>query len=136
MKSVKVLLKFAVNETDKPVTWLLATKYGLRFSILQADIRSDHGGKLIMDLTGEPENIEQALKFAESENVGVTVLSRTVVWDDGTCVRCGACTAVCTSKALTLDPETADLIFDNEKCIVCEMCTKACPTGSLKVDLI
>ena len=136
MQSVKVLFKYAVNETDKPVIWLLATKFGLRFSILQADIKSDRGGKLIMDLSGEPENIQKALQFAENENVGVTILSRTVVWDDKACVRCGACTAVCTPKALSIDPESAELIFDNEKCIVCEMCTHACPTGAMKVDLI
>ena len=135
MKSVKVLLKFPVAETGKPITWMFATEYGLRFSILQADIKSDRGGKLIMDLQGEPDNIEKALEFARKESVEVSVLSRTVYWDDSTCVRCGACTAVCTSKALRLDPVTAELTFDNEKCIVCEMCTHACPTGAMKVDL-
>ncbi len=135
MKSVKVLLRFPVSETGKPVTWMFATEYGLRFSILQADIRSDRGGKLIMDLTGEPENIEKALQFARDENVGVSILSRTVYWDDKTCVHCGACTAVCTTKALSIDPVTAELVFHNDKCTVCEMCTHACPTGAMKVDL-
>ena len=134
MKSVKVLLKFAVDEVKKPITWTFATEYGLRFSILGADVRAT-GGRLIMDLSGEEEAIEQALDFARGENVSVTVLSRSVVWDNARCVHCGACTAVCPSKALHLDPASAELCFDNERCVVCEMCTHACPTGALQVNL-
>lgn len=135
MKSVKVLLKFAVGEVDKPLTWTFAKEYNIRFSILQADIRSGQGGRLIMDLNGRQEDIENALAFARSQNVGVTVLSRSVRWDEDVCVHCGACTAVCNRKALTLDPATAELRFDNERCTVCEMCIHACPTGAMHVAL-
>ncbi len=136
MKSVKVLLKFPSGQADMPVAWKFATEYGLEFSILQADIRPDRGGRCIMDITGEPENIEDALYYCRHANVQVTVLSRTMVWDDECCVHCGACTAVCSKKALSLDKETAELRFDNSKCIVCEMCIPACPTGAMRVDLM
>lgn len=132
--SVKVLLKFPVHDTDKPVAWTFATKYNLRFSILQSDIRAGRGGQLIMDLHGEEKDIEAALAFARAENVAASVLSRTVRWDDEVCVHCGACTAVCISGALSLDPVTAELTFDNGKCVACEMCTHACPTGAMHVD--
>jgi len=136
MRSVKVLLKFPVDEASKPVAWVFATEYGLKFSILHADIRAGRGGRIIMDLSGEEENIARAMEYARSENIEVKVLSRMVLWEDGVCVHCGACTAVCTAKALSLDPVTAELKFDNEKCVACEMCTHACPTGAMHVDLV
>lgn len=134
MKSAKVLLKFPVHETEKPIAWLFATRYNLKFSILQSDIKAGRGGQLIMDIEGEEKDIESALAFARGENVKTVILSRTVCWDDDVCVRCGACTAVCVSGALSLDPETAELRFDNGKCLACEMCTHACPTGAMRVD--
>lgn len=135
MKSIKVLLKFPIGEADKPVTWLFATKYGLRFSILQADVQPGRKGRLIMDLSGDEESLSAALDFAKSENISVTVLSKSVEWDDTLCVHCGSCTAACPSKALTIDPVTAELCFDNEACVVCELCTHVCTTGALKVAL-
>ena len=136
MKQVKIMLKFLVHETSKPIAWLFATEYGLEFSILQADIRAGRGGRIIMDITGEEENINRAVAFARGENVEVKFLSRVVCWENNVCVHCGACTAVCTSKALSLDPETAELRFDNGKCLACGMCTQACPTGAMHVDFI
>lgn len=136
MKQVKIMLKFPVHETSKPIAWLFATEYGLEFSILQADIRAGQGGRIIMDLCGDEENIARAMEYARSENVEVKMINRMVLWEDDVCVHCGSCTAVCTQKALTLDRETAELKFDNEKCVACEMCTRACPTGAMHVDFI
>ena len=135
MKSVKVMLKFPAGQTDMPVAWKFATEYGLEFSILQADISPDKGGRMVLDVTGEKENIEQAMAFTEGEGISVRILSRAIHWDDQVCVHCGACTAVCTHKALTLDKVTAEMTFDNEWCVGCEMCVRACPTGSISVQL-
>ena len=135
VKSVKVRLKFQTSETDKPFVHLFATRFNLVFSILQADIIPGKGGRMIMDLSGEAEDIDKALEYASENGVKVKILSKAIVWNEQTCVHCGACTAVCMNKALTLDPVTAELKFDNEKCVVCEMCTIACPTGAIKVDI-
>ncbi len=133
--SVKIRLGFHPGDTEKPFVHLLATRYGLVFSILQADISPDKGGRMVLDLSGEEKAIEDALKFTLEQGVDVRILSRVVRWDDKVCVHCGSCTAVCRSRALQLDPETAMLSFHNERCVVCEMCVKACPTGALKVEL-
>ena len=136
MKKAKIMLKFPEHETSKPIAWLFATEYGLRFSILQADIRAGRGGRIIMDISGEEDDITRAVAFARQENVEVQFLSRVVRWENDVCVHCGACTAVCTSKALTLDKETCELNFDNSKCLACEMCTQACPTGAMHVEFM
>ncbi len=134
MKELKVRVKFSPESADMPLAWYLATKFGIRFSILQAELRAGQGGRMIMDLSGEPEDLNNALAFARDEGIDVKVLHRSVSWDNDVCVHCGACTAVCTRKALTLDPVTAELAFNNARCVACEMCTRACPTGAMHVD--
>jgi len=136
MKTIKVLLHFSAEDADKPIAWHFAHDYNLMFSIFQADVRSGRGGRMIMDISGEPEDIEKALEFARSENVAVNILSKAIVWNDDKCVHCGACTAVCIRRALHLDPVTAELSFNNAECVVCEMCINACPTGAIREDFI
>ena len=134
-KSVKIRFLFHPVDSERPFIHLLATRFGLTFSILQADIRPDKGGRMVLDLSGDEKAIEEALKFSEEQGVEVQILSRVVRWDDAVCVHCGSCTAVCRTRALTLDPETAMLSFDNARCVVCAMCVQVCPTGALKVEL-
>lgn len=133
--SVKILMKFRPGDTEKPFVHLFATQFGLVFSILQADISPDRGGRMVLDLSGEREGIDKALAFAAAQGVTVKVLSRAVHWDEDACVHCGACTAVCVQKALSLDRDSWTLSFDNARCVVCEMCVKACPCGALRVEL-
>jgi len=132
---VKIRLIFSHGDVNRPFVHHYVTRFGLTFSILQADITPDIGGRMVLDLMGEEENIEKALKYTIEQGVDVQVLSRVVRWDDKVCVHCGSCTAVCRARALTLSPDTALLSFDNEKCVVCEMCVSACPTGALTVAL-
>ena len=134
-KSVKIQLSFHPVDTEKPLVHTFAARFGLMFSILQADISPDKGGRLVLDLSGEESAIEKALQYAAGQGVDVRVLSRVVHWDDKGCVHCGSCTAVCRSRARSLSPDTAMLSFDNARCVVCEMCVKACPTGALTVEL-
>jgi len=47
------------------------------------------------------------------------------------CVHCGACTALCESKALSLDSVSWSLNFDERKCIGCLLCLKACPLRAI-----
>ena len=133
MKSIKVLLQFPISETNSPVTWIFATKYGIRFSILQADVRPGQGGRLILDLAGDEQSLADALDYARSVNVSATILSKSVEWDERLCVHCGSCTAACPTKALSISPDTAERSFDNELCVVCETCTRVCTTGAMKV---
>ena len=62
-KSVKIRLRFTPSDTERPFVHLLATRFGLVFSILQADISPDKGGRMVLDLSGEEAAIEDALKF-------------------------------------------------------------------------
>ncbi len=134
-KSIKVRLKFDANSASKPMIYYFAKNFDIVFSILQADIRPGTGGRTILEMRGEEEALERTLAFAIDQGVDVKILSKAVVWNDKTCVHCGACTAVCQPKALSLDADTAELSFNNAACVVCEMCIGACPTGSIRLDL-
>lgn len=130
-KSIKVLFSFDSTSADKPFAYHLARDFDLVFSILRADIRPHRGGRTIMDVTGDEENIQKALAFAEENHVGWQILSRMMDIDEAKCVSCGSCVAVCTHRALYLDPETAKLSVKDENCIACGMCARACPTGAV-----
>lgn len=134
LKSVVVRFKFDPDTASNPMICFLAKDYDLVYSLLQADVKPGLGGKCILKITGDEENIRRGLEFAAASGVQTRLLSKSIVLDTDSCVDCGACTAVCAHKALTLDPVTAELCFDNEKCVVCEMCVHACPTNSLRAD--
>ena len=51
--------------------------------------------------------------------------------ENNLCVHCGACTAVCSTDALTIDNSTALLNFAKEKCTLCEQCIIACPLRAI-----
>jgi ferredoxin len=50
-------------------------------------------------------------------------------------VHCGACTAVCPSRALTMNGDKWTLTFDHSKCLICELCVKACPLKAMDVNI-
>lgn len=135
-KTIKVRLQFDPADVTRPVIYLLSRDYNIMFSILQADIRPGRGGRTILDLSGEEEDLKRALAFVAGENINVKELATSVSWDEEKCLHCGMCTAVCTHQALSLDPISAELRFNNDNCVVCEICTHACPTGALFVDLL
>ena len=133
-KSIKVLLRFGQNTASEPMIYYLAKDYDIIFSILQADIKPGVGGRTILELTGEEEALHRGLEYASSLGVAVKILTKAIVRDEESCVNCGACTAVCTHHALTIDPVTALLNYDNSNCVMCEMCVSACPTGAVRTD--
>jgi len=49
------------------------------------------------------------------------------------CISCGACTAVCLPRALTVKPPDWELDLDKERCILCGFCVDACPLQLIKV---
>ena len=52
------------------------------------------------------------------------------VRDDGLCMQCGTCVAVCPTRAVTLDWEVATgyrVAIDQERCTDCGVCVDACP---------
>jgi len=47
--------------------------------------------------------------------------------ENNTCVHCGACTAVCNTRALSIDNKVWELNYDASQCNGCNTCLPACP---------
>ena len=130
----RVVLTFPPELTEIPLTYHLVKDFDLAINILKAKITPGEEGKLVLELSnGSLEKIEEGIEYLEKHGVIIQPLSKEIVLKEDECINCGACTAVCNSKALSMNPDTAKLVFDRERCIVCELCVLACPMRVVQV---
>lgn len=135
MYKKRVILNFSPEITDKPITYSLIKKYDVIVNILQAKIFPEEEGQLILELQNERKtHLEDGIQYLKNEGVKVRILDESIKCDDEKCINCGACTGVCKTGALTMDPETWELVVDQDKCLICEMCVSVCPVKALTLD--
>lgn len=131
MEAKNVLLIFNQHIMYKPIIYKLVTDYKIVFNVLEAKILPKQEGRLILELNGTKEQVEEALKYLEDEGVGVEILADKIRWDKDICVQCGACTAVCRTDALVINRDNMEINFDAEKCVACGLCKLACPVKAM-----
>lgn len=131
MPSRNVLLIFKSNIMYKPRIYRLSKDYDLVFNILEAKILPRREGRILLELQGEEEQIEEGLKFLEEGGVVIEYLADKILREEERCVHCGACTGLCPTGALSLAPPHMDVVFDVNKCVACGMCGLACPFGAM-----
>jgi len=129
--SKNVLLVFRPEVMYQPVIYRLAREFDLVFNILEAKIFPRQEGRLILELRGEPEQVERGVAYLEAAGVEVTPIAENISRDEERCVHCGACTAVCRTGALALRSGTMEVLFLAEKCAACGQCELACPMKAL-----
>lgn len=135
MKKIKVSLIYPAGDVSKPITYHLVRDFNLIINILHADINLNKMGKLVLDIEGEEQDIENGLKFVEEQGIKYKLFTKTIIWQEDDCIHCGACTAVCPSNALSMDKSDWSLTFDKEKCLICELCVKSCPLNVMCVSI-
>ncbi len=126
MQTQKVRLLFAKQLVDKPIVCSLIRECDVTFNIFKAYVTSQEGGVLLLELSGEQDNIAHAITFLRGAGVEVQLLSEAISIVEDNCTHCGACTGQCPTDALTMAPD-AKLAFTADKCIACELCVPACP---------
>jgi len=129
--SKNVLLVFLPEVMYQPVIYRLAREFDLVFNILEAKIFPRQEGRLILELRGEPEQVDQGIAYLEAAGVEVTPIAENISRNDERCVHCGACTAVCRTGALAVQPGTMEVLFLAEKCAACGQCEIICPMKAL-----
>lgn len=134
MAKKKVVLTFPPDVVAKPITYHLVKDFDLITNILRAEVHEEETGLLILDLEGEPANIEAGLEFLREQGVDVQEAAKDINLDKELCVDCGACIVVCHNQALVMDKDTFELELQKDACILCELCVKACPVRAIKVD--
>ena len=130
-ESRNVLLIFEQKIMYKPIIYKLATDFKVVFNVLEAKILPKQEGRLILQLEGTKEQIDDSIKYMKDELVKVEILADKIKKDEERCVHCGACTAVCRTDALWIDRLTMEVCFSPEKCVACGLCMIACPVAAM-----
>ncbi|MDX1977725.1 MAG: NIL domain-containing protein [Pseudanabaenaceae cyanobacterium bins.68] len=130
----RVNLTFPQRTISAPVTYRLARDFNVAASILRAQIAPNQIGKMVLELSGDIDQLEAAVEWMRSQDIKVALDAREIMIDENLCVDCGLCTGVCPTGALSLQPETFRLTFGRSHCVVCEQCIPACPCDAISVE--
>lgn len=114
-----------------PVTYRLAKDFNVAANIIRAQVAPNQVGKLVVELSGDIDQLDAAMDWMRSQAIEVILTSREILIDENICVDCGLCTGVCPTEALTLDPQSFQLQFNRSRCIVCEQCISTCPVEAI-----
>jgi L-aspartate semialdehyde sulfurtransferase ferredoxin len=131
----RVTLTFPKRTVQMPVTYRLAKEFNVAANIIRAQVAPNQIGKLVVELSGDIDQLDAAIEWMRSQNINVSLSLGEIVIDEDVCVDCGLCTGVCPTEALTLNPETYKLTFMRSRCIVCEQCIPTCPVQAISTNL-
>lgn len=131
----RVTLTFPQRSIHMPITYRLAKDFNVAANIIRAQVAPNQVGKLVLELSGDIDELDAAVEWIRSQNIEVCLASREILIDENSCVDCGLCTGVCPTEALTLKPDTFRLNFIRARCIVCEQCIPACPVEAISTNL-
>ena len=131
----RVTLTFTQRSVHMPVTYRLAKEFNVAANIIRAQVAPNQVGKLVIELSGDIDQLEAAIDWMQSQDIEVSLASREILIDEMICVDCGLCTGICPTQALTLNPDTFYLMFNRSRCIVCEQCIPACPVQAISTNL-
>ncbi len=135
MVSRRLVLTFPEKIVTKPITYRLVKDFDLQFNILRAEITADIEGKILIEISGSKEQIEQGINYLESEGISIQDASKDIIIDIDKCINCGVCPSLCMTQALEIDSHTHCLVFDKNKCILCGFCENSCPVNAIKLKI-
>ncbi len=121
---------FPPSVVNQPITQGLWRNFDITVNILKADI-SEREGRLIIELTGDPNEISKACEYLATNKVRVEELKNYVRKDARKCTDCGMCVSICPVKAYEIDRADYHVIFHLDRCMACGTCLDACPPGAL-----
>ena len=131
----RLTLTFPRSIVQMPVTYRLAKEFNIAANIIRAQVAPNQVGKLVVELSGDIDQLEVAIDWMKSHEIDVSAATGEIVIDENTCVHCGLCTGVCPTESLTLNPTTFQLQFRQQTCIVCEQCIPTCPVQAITTNL-
>ncbi|MBN2062760.1 MAG: 4Fe-4S dicluster domain-containing protein [Deltaproteobacteria bacterium] len=131
MYSKTLSLRFPKRIVNEPVVVNLVKNFDLTFNILKATIYPRKEGFMVMELSGHRKNYNKGIQYLKDLGIKVESIGQDIRRDDERCFQCGACTAVCPTRALYIKRPEMEVIFDRDKCSACELCVAACPAGAM-----
>jgi len=81
-----------------PVTYRLAKDFNVAANIIRAQVAPNQIGKLVVELSGDIDQLDAAVEWMRSQNISVSHTLGEIVIDEEICVHCGLCTGVVLPK--------------------------------------
>nr|WP_277874918.1 MULTISPECIES: NIL domain-containing protein [unclassified Desertifilum] len=128
-------MTFPKRSVHMPVTYRLAKDFNVAANIIRAQVAPNQIGTLVVELLGDIDEVEAAIEWMRSQDIGVSAAKGEILIDEEACVHCGLCTGVCPTEALSLDKDSFRLTFTRSRCIVCEQCIPTCPVQAISTNL-
>ena len=136
-RSVKrrITLHFPREAVHQPIAYRLAVEFDIAAKILRAQIAPNQSGTMVVELSGDIDDLAAAEQWLEAQGLGINRASGQIHVDPQRCVDCGLCSSVCPSGALRCSAPTWQLQFDAQRCLVCEQCIPTCPFEAIALVL-
>lgn len=131
----RLTLHFPREAVHQPITYRLAVDFDIAAKILRAQISPNQSGTMVVELSGDIDELTAAETWLESQGLGLNRAPGQIDVDHGLCVDCGLCSSVCPSGALSLTQPAWQLQFDAQRCLVCEQCIPSCPLDAISLVL-
>ena len=131
----RITLHFPREAVHQPIAYRLAVEFDIAAKILRAQIAPNQSGTMVVELSGDIDDLEAAEQWLERQGLGLNRAAGQISIDPQRCVDCGLCSSVCPSGALTNVAPTWQLQFDAQRCLVCEQCIPACPFEAIALVL-
>lgn len=133
MAKRRLVLTFPPEVVERPVVALMVRDYDVITNILRAEVHEGEVGRMLVELEGKAGRIREGVKYLEGQGVQVEEAIKDIELDESQCIDCGACTAVCTPRALKVEAPEWALNLDKDRCILCGICVDACPLQLITV---
>lgn len=130
-----VHLRFPPLKAQEPVIYRLVKDYDLVVNLLRARIEPNEQGHAIIELSGSRADVGRALQYLKKAGVEVKSLSADIRRHESRCVHCGACVAICPSRALEVTRPEGLVVFHRDRCVACQGCILACPFDVMEVSV-
>ncbi|MEB3169532.1 MAG: NIL domain-containing protein [Synechococcaceae cyanobacterium] len=131
----RLTLHFPREVVHQPITYRLAVDFDIAAKILRAQIAPNQSGTMVVELSGDIDELDAAETWLESLGLGLDRLPGEIRIDPQRCVDCGLCSSVCPSAALRFEPTEQRLRFDVSRCLLCEQCIPSCPLEAITLVL-
>jgi Pyruvate/2-oxoacid:ferredoxin oxidoreductase delta subunit len=133
MSRKRLVLTFPSALVHQPITYYLIKDYDLMINILRASVTPNETGRLVIELSGNRNNLDRGIKYLKGMGVQIEPLAQDVKWRKNKCTHCTVCIPVCPTDALKLNRGTMAVSFDSKKCIACGLCIDVCPYRAVEI---
>ena len=77
----KLVLSFPENIVTQPITYKLVKEFNLEFNILRAEITPNMEGKMLIELRGDKDQIDQSIEYLTGTGVSVQEAAKDIIID-------------------------------------------------------